>query len=104
MRNEGRKYLYSKQEHPRHLRDPNDEAKKREDIILSEHMFINKHHTNIQGDACYGDAGTILSATYFEKERFRDDLFFNEDVCAASAAKTLKYFIVFGLQSRYFEI
>ena len=42
--------------------------------------------------------------TYFEKERFRDDLFYNEDVCAASAAKTLKYFIVFGLQSRYFEI
>ena len=61
VRNEGRKYLYSKQEHPRHLLDPNDEAKRREDITLSEHMFINKHHTNIQGDACYGDAGTILS-------------------------------------------
>ena len=59
MRNEGRKYLFSKEEHPMHIRDEYDDGYASQHLSPADHMLINTRHTNIQGDACYGDAGNV---------------------------------------------
>ena len=60
-RNEGRKYLFFKKDHPRHFKDFYNVYNK-----ATDHTIIEKRHTNFQGDACYGDAGMFCSL-YFER-------------------------------------
>ena len=74
MRNEGRKYLFYKKEHPRHFEDSYNAYNKATDHT-DKHSFIEKRHTNFQGDACYGDAGMVCVVPCTLRKRDFEDLF-----------------------------
>ena len=70
VRNEGRRYLFKTKEHPRHWENSYNAYNKAD--YHDMHSLIDKRHTNFQGDACYGDAGTyILSIVLWEREMLK---------------------------------